>query len=178
MSKKVYGEWTATQGLVTVGGPIEDGDIATKGWVKGYVSDGVNVTVDDVLSDTSENPVQNKVIKKELDNKQPKGNYVTTTQLNGKSDKILEIAGGNGDVTQEIEPNKYYVFGECTTLNITLASEITGIFNEYLFKFTSGSTATVLNLPATCKWIGDNTIEANKEYIVSIVDNLAVLGGA
>ena len=79
MSKKVYGEWTATQGLITVGGPIEDGDIATKGWVKGYVSGGGNITVDDALSDTSENPVQNKVIKKELDKKQPKGNYITNT---------------------------------------------------------------------------------------------------
>lgn len=105
-------------------------------------------------------------------------NYVNNTQLATKSDKITEISGGNGEVTQELEPNKYYVFGECTTITITLASEVTGIFNEYLFKFTSGSTATVLNLPETCKWIGDNTIEANKEYIVSIVDNMAVLGGA
>lgn len=78
-------------------------------------------------------------------------NYVNDTQLATKSDKITEISDGNGEVTQEIEPNKYYVFGECTTITITLASKVTGIFNEYLFKFTSGSTATVLNLPETCK---------------------------
>lgn len=170
MSEKHYGTIT-TEGLVSVGAPNPDGGVATKYWVKKYVAEngGGGSTGD----------LSNYLTKDEAKSTyQPKGDYATTTQLNTKSDKITEISGGNGEVTQELEPNKYYVFGECTTITITLASEVTGIFNEYLFKFTSGSTATVLNLPETCKWIGDNTIEANKEYIVSIVDNMAVLGGA
>jgi hypothetical protein len=47
-----------------------------------------------------------------------------------------------------------------------------------MFEFTSGTTPTTLNLPESVKWMGDNTIEASKTYQVSIVNNIAVLGGA
>ena len=40
-----------------------------------------DVTVDDALSDTSENPVQNKVVKAAIDQKQPVGDYATKTEL-------------------------------------------------------------------------------------------------
>lgn len=197
MSEKHYGTIT-TEGLISVGAPNPDGGVATKYWVKKYVAENGGGSTGDLSNyltkteaSSTYQPKGNYATTAQLDTKADKSsvptkvsqltndsNYVNNTQLATKSDKITEISGGNGEVTQELEPNKYYVFGECTTITITLASEVTGIFNEYLFKFTSGSTATVLNLPETCKWIGDNTIEANKEYIVSIVDNMAVLGGA
>ena len=44
------------------------------------ITGGGSVTVDDTLSDTSINPLQNKVIKAELDKKQPAGNYLTEHQ--------------------------------------------------------------------------------------------------
>lgn len=47
-------------------------------WVKIQAGSGGTVTVDNALSSTSENPVQNKVIKAALDGKQAKGNYLTT----------------------------------------------------------------------------------------------------
>lgn len=80
--------------------------------------------------------------------------------------------------TLEIEPNKFYKFGEETELNITLA-EITDNtqLNEYMFEFISGDTATTLTLPDTIKWLGIPTIEANKIYQCSIVDNIGVLLG-
>lgn len=80
--------------------------------------------------------------------------------------------------TLEIEPNKFYKFGEETELNITLA-EITDEtqLNEYMFEFISGATATTLILPDTIKWLGIPTIEANKIYQCSIVDNIGVLLG-
>ena len=80
--------------------------------------------------------------------------------------------------TLEIEPNKFYKFGEETELNITLA-EITDEtqLNEYMFEFISGATATTLTLPDTIKWLGIPTIEANKIYQCSIVDNIGVLLG-
>lgn len=103
--------------------------------------------------------------------------YASTQSVDNKADKvsIVEIEGSS--VTQEIQPNKLYIFGEVTNLTITLSQEISGILNEYMFQFTSGSTATILSLPETIKWIGDNTIESNKTYQVSIINNLAVLGG-
>lgn len=46
-------------------------------WVKIEAGSGGTVTVDSALSSTSENPVQNKVVKAALDGKQAKGNYLT-----------------------------------------------------------------------------------------------------
>lgn len=93
---------------------------------------------------------------------------------------IEAVGSSTGTIAQELSPNKYYKFGRCTSLTIALGAEVAGILNEYMFEFVSGVTATVLNLPETVKWNNGNapTIEANKKYIVSIVSNIAVIGGA
>lgn len=93
---------------------------------------------------------------------------------------IEEVDSSTGTITQELSPNKYYKFGRCTSLTIALGTEVSGILNEYMFEFISDATPTVLNLPETVKWNNGNTptIEANKKYIVSIVSNIAVIGGA
>lgn len=80
--------------------------------------------------------------------------------------------------TQSISPNKFYKFESVTTLTITFSQKTPNVLNEYMFQFTSGETATVLNMPDSVRWIGDHTIEPNKTYQVSIVNNLAVIGGA
>ena len=121
-----------------------------------YVSDGTNVPK---YIET------NQLAKKE-----------DVSELNNKADKILKVI--QSETTVELQPNKYYVFGEVASLTLTLGEEIPQIHNEYMFQFTSGATATTLNLPETVKWVGDNTIEQNKVYQVSIVNNIAVLGGA
>lgn len=95
------------------------------------------------------------------------------TALDSIQTKVIEPT----ETTLELSPNKFYKFGEVTNLTLTLGPEIKNIYNEYMFQFTSGGTPTTLSLPDTIKWIGDNTIEANKIYQVSIVNNMAVLGG-
>ena len=80
--------------------------------------------------------------------------------------------------TQSISPKKFYKFESVTTLTITFSPKTPNVLNEYMFQFTSGETATVLNMPDSVRWIGDHTIEPNKTYQVSIVNNLAVIGGA
>lgn len=95
------------------------------------------------------------------------------------SSKTVEIDGGTGEISQEINPNTFYKFGERTTLNITLGAKVDGIYNEYMFQFQSGATPTVLGEIAGVSWVGDNTIKANTTYVVVIHDGiLAVLGGA
>lgn len=89
----------------------------------------------------------------------------------------LNTINSTGEVTQELQPNQFYIFGEVTSLTITLGVGDTEKVAEYSFQFTSGATATILNLPSGITWIGDNTIEANRVYQVSIVNNIAVLGG-
>jgi hypothetical protein len=43
-----------------------------------------------------------------------------------------------------------------------------------MFSFTSGATPTVLILPASVQWANELTIEANKCYEISIVDNIGL----
>ena len=80
------------------------------------------------------------------------------------------------DTTAEISPNVFYIWGEMATLDITLESPTDStIYNEYMFQFTSGDTATVLELPETITWVSSYTIAANKKYQVSIVNNLGII---
>lgn len=87
----------------------------------------------------------------------------------------LNTISGSTTVTQSLEPNQFYVFNEVEDLTITLSST-EGYADEFTFQFASGATATSLHLPDSIKWVGDNTIESNKTYIVSICNEVAVLG--
>ncbi len=73
-----------------------------------------------------------------------------------------------------IKPNVDYSFAECKTLIIDFFEGKPNKRNEYMFSFTSGATPTVLTLPGTIKWVNELTIEANKRYEISIVDNIGL----
>lgn len=107
--------------------------------------------------------------------------YAKKTELpdiSNKADKVTVVDHGTNDTTFALTPNVLHVWGEVAALNLTLAAETSGVVNEYMAQFTSGTTATVLTLPDTVNYIGESTIEADKTYQVSIINNLAVLGGA
>lgn len=97
-------------------------------------------------------------------------------EISKKANKVEVVESTT--TTQEIQSNKFYKFGEVTELNLTLA-EITDNtqLNEFMFEFVSGSTATTLTLPDTIKWLETPTIEANKIYQCSIVNNIGILVG-
>lgn len=84
---------------------------------------------------------------------------------------------GTADTTFTLTPNVLHKWGEVASLTLTLGAETPGVVNEYMFEFTSGATATQLQLPETVKWVTMPEIAANMVYQVSIVDNLAVMGG-
>lgn len=98
--------------------------------------------------------------------------------VDDKADKVTVVDHGTNDTAFELTPNVFHEWGEVAALTLTLAAETPGVLNEYMFQFTSGTTPTVLTLPETVKWIGESAVEASKTYQVSIVNNLAVLGGA
>ena len=107
------------------------------------------------------------------------GKYIKLPTVKGADGKNYSVeVVESTTTTQEIQPNKFYKFGEVTELNLTL-SEITDTtqLNEFMFEFVSGSTATTLTLPSTVKWLETPTIEANKTYQCSIVDNIGILVG-
>lgn len=78
-----------------------------------------------------------------------------------------------------ISPNIFYVWGTMTSLSITALNtpSDSSIYNEYMFQFTSGSSATTLSVPSTVKWVVEPNIEANKTYQVSIVNNVGIIVG-
>ena len=86
-----------------------------------------------------------------------------------------EVNHGTNDTTFTLTPNTFHVWDEVTSLTLNFGSEISGVANEYLFQFTSGSTATSLTLPDSIKWANDDvpTIGANMIYQVSILRGLA-----
>ena len=101
--------------------------------------------------------------------------YVDNSLL-GKANKISVVQTSASTI--EINPNTFYKFGEVASLTITLASITDNtIYNEYMFEFVSGSTATTLTLPSSIKWLETPTIDANKIYQCSIVDNIGILVG-
>ena len=104
-----------------------------------------------------------------------KDEYIDVRDLiNLKADKIEVIE--NADVT-ELQPNKYYKWGEVASLSLALGTPVDGILNEYMFEFVSGATPTTLTLPDTIKWETIPTIEADKKYQISIVNNIALIVG-
>ena len=81
-----------------------------------------------------------------------------------------------GNVSQELEPNKFYKFGSINSLSLTLASG-TG-FLIYAGKFTASSSwgGTGLSLPASVtEASGNDTIATGKTYEFSILDNIIVV---
>ena len=87
------------------------------------------------------------------------------------------INHGTSDTIFTLTPNKYHIWGEVSSLTLTLGSGVSGYLSEYMFEFQSGSTPTTLTLPNTVEWPSTPTIEANKRYQVSIVSNIALMVG-
>lgn len=83
------------------------------------------------------------------------------------------------DTTAQLEPNNMYIWGEVTSLNITLTAPTDNTrLNEYMLQFACGNTPAAVTLPSAIKWITETNIEPNKTYQISIINNLAVMGGA
>ena len=112
-----------------------------------------------------------------------KAGFATKTELNNKKNitTVQEVADASSSASFNLDPNTLKKMGEVGTITV-LGFTTTGLQSnelaEYAFEFKSGDTPTVLTMPESVKWIGDHTIEANKTYQVSIVNNLAVMGGA
>lgn len=93
----------------------------------------------------------------------------------GGSGAYPEVNHGTSDTTFTLTPNTFHVWDEVTSLTLTFGSETSGVANEYLFQFTSGSTATSLTLPNNIKWVNNNapTIGVNMIYQISVLKGLA-----
>lgn len=85
---------------------------------------------------------------------------------------------GTSDTTFALTPNVYHIWGEVSSLTLTLASPSdASVMSNYMFEFVSGSTPTTLSLPSSVEWAincGDIIIQPSLTYQVSIVNNIAI----
>ena len=67
------------------------------------------------------------------------------------------------------------MWGEVTSLTLTLGDETEGVANEFVFQFTSGATATSLTLPDDIKWANGKELVISQHtiYQISILNGLA-----
>lgn len=162
----------------------EKGDIGETGpqgiqGPKGEVGPQGEQGIQGPIGPQGEQGIQGVQGEKGIDGKNGKDGTNGKDGINGTSGKNYSVEIVKSTLTtREIESNKFYKFGEVTELNLTLA-EITDNtqLNEFMFEFISGATATTLTLPNTIKWLETPSIESNKIYQCSIVNNIGVLLG-
>lgn len=168
----------------------EIADMATKTWVgeQGYLTEHQDISTLATKQEVTEG-LANKADKTELANKQDtlvSGTNIKT--INGETilgSGDIEVEGeptaivdhGTNDTTFELTPNVLHKWDEVASLTLTLGAETPNIVNEFMIQFTSGATATQLSLPETVKWLNTPEIAANMVYQISILNNLAVIGG-
>lgn len=125
-------------------------------------SSGSSITVDTALSSTSVNPVQNKVVKAELDKK------ANSTDLGVK--KITHTAS---DTNVTINSGEYHVFPTMSSLTITPGAVGTNHMFICGFEFTSGSAPTVLTLKGCTLSNSDDVTTGT--YEVNILGTSAIV---
>lgn len=82
------------------------------------------------------------------------------------------------ETTATLEPDKFYLFGEVSALNITLAPVEESYASQYIFQFTSPlESPTTLTMPVTIIWSDIPTIKGGMTYQVSVVEGLAMITG-
>lgn len=92
----------STKGSITVGGVVYTYDPDNRF----YITDDLSIDMDTEMSDTSENPVQNKVIKKYVDSKQVDIDVDETTITKNIVNKLQAVAltdGNNIDTFKDID---------------------------------------------------------------------------
>ena len=109
------------------------------------------------------------------------GKWIEAVDVPTKTSQLVNDSGyitnSKIELTAEsatLEPNTNYSFGESATLTLEFAEGDAAKVNEYTFTFISGETPTVLTLPSSVQWANELTVEANKRYEISIVDNIGL----
>lgn len=100
--------------------------------------------------------------------------YVTDGIGDSVKAKTKIVNHGTSDTTYQLAPNEFHIWGEVASLTLTLKDESTGFVDGYWFRFTCGSTPTVLTLPSSVTWYYEEVeFEANHTYEVTIVEGKA-----
>lgn len=112
------------------------------------------LTFDQTPTAASSNPVTSGGVKTALDGKEAVTEIVTKTAA---------------DTSCTLEENKFYVWPEMTSLTITCPA--TG--GPFAFRFTSGSTATVLSMTGITM-PDDFSVEADRVYEINVLEGMGL----
>ena len=83
------------------------------------------------------------------------------------------MENSNIEISKIIE-NTVYQYGTLSSLKI---NDFSKSYKESTIYFTSGATPTQLTFLKSPIWINEEpTIEANKDYVISICNGMAVIG--
>lgn len=193
-SKKLSANVENTQYTLGVDGEVQTGspDILYQSicwikdtkqqWTHGQLYDGgsteANVqavdtseTLDDVSGNTYVKYVAQTLTEEQ---KAQVRENIGVSNSTGGNGTYSEVSHGTADTSFILTPNTFHIWDEVSSLTLTLGAETSGVANEYIFQFTSGSEPTTLSLPDDIKWTSGETptIEANKIYQVSILKGL------
>lgn len=135
--------------------------LADKGRSEGFISEEYN-------EETNSSVLKYK-------SKDGEERYIASSTDSSGSSGTTPVITINGQTpTQELEPNKFYKFGNAvTSLTVTLGTPIDGIVNIYNFSFTAGQ-ANPMNLPDTIIFDETPVIDFGDYVEVSIMDNKGV----
>lgn len=141
-----------------------------------FKNNSINFEISRPIKKLSETYIEIPTVEKNITN--------LGTNLTALNEKIQDI-----DTSEKIEvsitdilevvlrPNIFYdITGDLTTLDIKLMNNTTSKAYEYKGQFKSGATAPTITFPSDVKMIG-SSIEPNKTYQFSIVNNIGVVIG-
>lgn len=141
----------AIANLRTPTGAGTDDYAATKGYVDSKVASGGGVTVDDAMSDTSTNPVQNKTIKQYVDD-HAVSLPLTLTYANGQA-----TGAAYTDIRKAIESGRQIKLAVANTLDI-IASNAKNETDKSVLKFINtdvgGDTVNIAQYTVTAQASG------------------------
>lgn len=123
---------------------------------------GTSVTVDTQLSETSVNPVQNKIVTSALKNK---------ADIDDLGIKKYE----KSDASITLESGSYVVFPEMESITVALGTVANNIMYIAGFEFSSGATATSLVLTGCTVTSDSDSVDANSKYEVNILGTSAII---
>ncbi len=97
---------------------------------------------------------------------------VRTETMAGSSQMVAQT-----DTTVSIQPNVLNVWGNVSSLAISLVAGAQGGVNEYMLEFTVASDNFTLSLPSSVRWSEEPEWVNGNTYQVSIENNLALYAG-
>lgn len=120
-------------------------------------------------------------------------NMINTVKVNGSAltpdgNKAIDVktsytlvnqgtSTGTSSVPISITPNTFNVWGEISSLYITLGGTLDStVMNEYLMQFSTASSASspTISIDGAVEWAGIDTFQGGKTYQISVINGYAI----